>query len=113
MKKNKFSILILMLAAAVVGCAQTTIEIINQYPFDRANEIVEIAASELGGLSGANYILTNENNQEIPYQLIYNGTKSVQSLVFPATVKTGTKVVYTLNAGTPKAVKAKPKKKDE
>jgi hypothetical protein len=119
MKKNKFSILILLLATAVFGFAQTTIEIVNQYPFDRADEIVEIAASELGGLSGTNYILTDESGQEIPYQLIYNGTEKVQSLLFPATVKTGTKVVYTLNAGTPKAVKAKtsarfvPERKDD
>ncbi len=119
MKKNKISILILMLATAVSGFAQTTIEIVNQYPFDRANEIVEIAASELGGLSGTNYVLTDENGQEIPYQLIYNGTESVQALLFPATVKTGTKVAYTLNEGTPKAVKAKtsarfvPERKDD
>ena len=80
MKKNKFSILILLLATVVSGFAQTTIEIVNQYPFDRTDEIVEIAASELGGLSGTNYVLTDENGQEIPYQLIYNGTESVQAL---------------------------------
>ncbi|MDD2284557.1 MAG: DUF4861 family protein, partial [Paludibacter sp.] len=119
MKKNKFSILILLLATAVVGCAQTTIEITNQYPFDRSDEIVEIAASELGGISGTDYILTDENNEEIPYQLIYNGTETVQSIIFPTTVKTGTKVVYTLNPGTPKAVQAKtsaryvPERKDD
>jgi hypothetical protein len=119
MKKNKFSFIVLFLAMAALSFAQTTIEITNQYPFDRTDEIVEIAASEFGGLSSANFILTDESNQEIPYQLIYNGTESVQSIIFPATVKTGTKVVYSLNPGTPKAVAAKtsarfvPERKDD
>jgi len=119
MKKNKFSFIVSFLAMAALSFAQTTIEITNQYPFDRTDEIVEIAASEFGGLSSANFILTDESNQEIPYQLIYNGTESVQSIIFPATVKTGTKVVYSLNPGTPKPVAAKtsarfvPERKDD
>lgn len=119
MKKNRFSIILLLLAATITGFAQTTIEITNQYPFDRTDEIVEIAASEFGGISSTNFILTDENNVEIPYQLIYHGTESVQSIIFPATVKTGTKVVYTLSPGTPKAVPARtyarfvPERKDD
>lgn len=107
MRKNKISFIVLLSAAANLIFAQTTIEIINQYPFDRQDEIIDIAASEFGGLSRADFILKDENNREIPYQLIYKGTETIQSIIFPVNVKTGTKAVYTLTPGTPKTIPAK------
>lgn len=119
MKKNTFNLLILMTLFTGITFSQTTIEITNQYPFDREDEMVEVSASEFGGLKDTKLILTDENNQEIPYQLLYNGTETPQAIIFPATVKTGTKVVYTLTSGNPKAVVAKtsarfvPERKDD
>ncbi len=104
---KKFALLSFSLLLLVVtACAQTTnIEITNPYPFDRVNEIIEIKASEIGALAPDKFILTDENNQEVPYQLIFNGTNTVQSIIFPINVKTGTRVTYTLRPGTPSPVK--------
>lgn len=96
---------LLLLAFVALGAqAQISIEMINQYPFDRENQIVEIKTSEIGPLKADQYVLRDESNQEVPYQLIYDGKTTVQSIVFPVTIKTGTKVVYTLNAGKPAPV---------
>lgn len=103
MKKNAlfFALQLLVFAA----CAQTTtIEITNPFPFDRVNEIIEIRASEIGNLTPDRFILTDENNQEVPYQLIFNGTSTVQSIIFPINVKTGTRVNYSLRPGRPSAI---------
>ncbi len=118
MKKRKISFIILFAVIVSLSFAQT-IEVINQYPFDRTNEIIEIDASEFNATLNSNLVITDQNNQEVPYQLIYNGKESVQSIIFPVTVKTGTKEVYTLSKGTPKPVVAKtfarfvPERKDD
>jgi len=118
MKKRKISFIILFAVITSFSFAQT-VEVINQYPFDRENEIIEIDASEFDATLDANLVITDQNNQEVPYQLIYNGNESVQSIIFPVTVKTGTKEVYTFSKGTPKPVQAKtfarfvPERKDD
>ena len=118
MKKRKISFIILFAVIVSLSFAQT-IEVINQYPFDRTNEIIEIDASEFNATLNSNLVITDQNNQEVPYQLIYNGKESVQSIIFPVTVKTGTKEVYTLSKGTPKPIVPKtfarfvPERKDD
>ena len=107
MKNNTFYLLTFLTLISSITFSQKTIEITNQYPFDRVNEMVEISATDFGNLNAANFVLKDVDNQEIPYQLIYNGNTTPQSIIFPATVKTGTKVVYTINDGTPTAVEAK------
>jgi len=119
MKKNTFYLLFLMTLISSISFSQTTIEVVNQYPFDRTNEIVEINIQELGGYKTANFILKDQNNQEIPYQFLYKGDKTPQALVFPATVLKGTKSVYTVIEGSPKKVTPKtfarfvPERKDD
>lgn len=120
MKQNKFILTALLSAIAIIGTSQTKIEVTNQYSFDRTNEIIEIPSSDFNGSTlSENLILKDSTNKEIPYQLIYNGGETVQSIIFPVDVKTGTKAVYTLTAGTPKAIKAKtyaryiPERKDD
>ncbi|GAB1415813.1 DUF4861 domain-containing protein [Paludibacter sp.] len=120
MRQHKILFIILLLAIAKVGQSQVTIEVTNQYPFDRVDEIIEVQASDFNGFSlSKNLILKDSTNKEIPYQLIYSGTETAQSIVFPVNVKTGTKAKYTLSSGTPKAVKAKtyacfvPERKDD
>jgi hypothetical protein len=119
MKKNTFYLFTLLTLISGTVFSQKTIEITNQYPFDRVNEIVEIKATDFGGLKAANFILKDENSQEVPYQLIYSGKTTPLSIVFPVTVKTGTKVVYTISDGEPKTVEAKtfarfvPERKDD
>lgn len=119
MKKNTFYLLALMTLISGSLFSQKTIEITNQYPFDRTNEMVEVKASDFGGIKAANFILKDENGKEVPYQLIFKGKTIPQSVVFPVTVKTGTKVVYTITDGKPATVDAKtsarlvPERKDD
>lgn len=119
MKKNTFYLLFAMTLISGISFSQTTIEVVNQYPFDRTNEIVEINIQELGASKTANFILKDQNNQEIPYQFLYKGNKAPQALVFPATVLKGTKSVYTVTEGTPKKIAPKtfarfvPERKDD
>lgn len=107
MTKKTFYLLIFLTIISSTTFSQKTIEITNQYPFDRTNEMVEIDANTFGNLKAADFILKDVDNQEIPYQLIYNGKETPQSIIFPATVKTGTKVIYTISAGKPAVVAAK------
>ena len=86
MKKRKISFIALFAVITSFSFAQT-VEVINQYPFDRENEIIEIDASEFNTTLNTNLVITDQNNQEVPYQLIYNGNESVQSIIFPVTVK--------------------------
>lgn len=119
MKKNTFYLFTLLTLITGTTFSQKTIEITNQYPFDRTNEMVEVKATDFGGIKAANFILKDENSQEVPYQLIYSGKPTPQSVVFPVTVKTGTKVVYTITDGKPATVVAKtfarfvPERKDD
>ena len=54
MKKRKISFIILFAVIVSLSFAQT-IEVINQYPFDRTNEIIEIDASEFNTLNSNLY----------------------------------------------------------
>lgn len=111
-------ILILVVTIALFTHAQVKIEVTNRYPFDRSNELVEITAKELGSISTSS-ILKDSTGQEVPYQILYKGKSAPQSLVFPVTVKTGTKNVYTLQSGKPAVQAAKtfarfvPERKDD
>jgi len=114
------SILISFLSLSCLALfAQINIEVTNQLPYDRVEELVEVKATEISGLAPNRFTLFNAQNEEVPYQLIYNGTKTVQSIIFPASVKTGTREVYTLKPGRPAPVVPKtfarfvPERKDD
>lgn len=110
--------LLLFVFSTMILNAQFKIDVINQYPFDRVNELIEIKAASFGALS-SNVVVKDSLGQEIPYQLTFNSKKVAQSIIFPITVKAGTKNVYKLSAGKPKAVEAKtsarfvPERKDD
>ena len=111
-------VLLFFLAFTAFSQAQVKIEVTNKYPFDRSGELVEISAAEVGSLN-ASLVIKDSTNQEVPYQLLYKGKTSPQAILFPVTVKTGTKNVYTLAAGKPSVVAAKtfarfvPERKDD
>ncbi len=99
MQQKKIQLIVVLLSFIGFSYAQKTIEVINQYPFDRENEMVEIAASEFSSPLNINFALVDEDKNEVPYQLIYNGKKSVQSIIFPVNIKTGSKNTYTFVRG--------------
>ena len=92
--------------ALMTSCGQekgVTVSVSNPLNIDRTEEIVEISTEEvLGKLKlddKAEFIITDENNTEIPYQLTADG-----KIIFPATVKGGTTVSYKFMKGQPSHV---------
>ncbi|HRR62512.1 MAG TPA: DUF4861 family protein, partial [Paludibacteraceae bacterium] len=73
-----------------------SIEIINPTSFDRKNEIVEIKNQEILKHfdHSASYILKNEQNEEVPYQIIVDDNKKAEAFIFQANVKANQKTVY-------------------
>ena len=89
--------------ALMTSCGQekgVTVSVSNTMNIDRTEEIVEISTEEvLGKLKlddKAEFIITDENNTEIPYQLTADG-----KIIFPATVKGGATVSYKFMKGQP------------
>lgn len=94
------------LIALMASCGQekgVTVSVSNPLNIDRTEEIVEISTEEvLGKLKlddKAEFIITDENNTEIPYQLTADG-----KIIFPATVKGGATVSYKFMKGQPSHV---------
>ena len=97
----------LLISAAVVAmmvsCAQekgVTVSVSNPLNIDRLEEIVEISADDvLGKLKldeTAEFIIVDENNAEVPYQLTADN-----KIIFPATVKAGATASYSITKGQP------------
>lgn len=100
--------------------AQRSIVVTNSTGTDRKAEMVEVIVCKLKADFKKNqYILKNELNTEVPYQLVYNNKKTAQTLIFQANVKANGTSIYTLTKGNPAPVKAKtsarfvPERKDD
>lgn len=106
MKKNVLTLLgFLFLFCGVY--AQRSIIVANNSEIDRKGEIVEVKGSALkNSFKLKQQVLKNSKNEEIPYQLIYNDKKELQSLLFQASVKAGKSETFVLTEGKPSAVKA-------
>jgi hypothetical protein len=119
MKKIGFFILASLLLVSG-AFAQHSIVVTNSTGIERKGEIVEVSISALKvSFDTKSYVLKNKSNKEVAYQLIYNGNKKPQSLIFQADVKANSSSAYSLAAGTPAVVKAKtfarfvPERKDD
>ena len=100
--------------------AQRSIVVTNSTGFERKGEIVEVSVAALKvSFDTKSYVLKNKSNKEVAYQLVYNGNKKPQSLIFQADVKSNSSSVYSLAAGIPAVVKPKtfarfvPERKDD
>lgn len=100
------------------------ITVANGSASDRTDELVEVSWHEvtarLGVPDTARLVVTEAaTGQQVPYQLIRNGGKDVQSVLFPATVAAGASSVYTLQNGVPEQFEPKvygrqvPERKDD
>lgn len=119
MRKILFSIFASLLLASGTF-AQRVIVVTNGTGIERKGEMVEVNLSALKvSFDTKSYVLKNKQNKEVAYQLIYNGNKRPQSLIFQADVKANSSATYTLAAGKPAVVKPKtfarfiPERKDD
>ncbi len=119
MKKTGLSVFALLLfVTAVFG--QQTIVVTNSTGIDRKGEMVEVNVSALkASFATKSYVLKNKSNREVAYQLVYNGNKKPQTLIFQADVKAKSSASYTLAVGKPAVVKPRtfarfvPERKDD
>src|ERR1035437_309141 len=119
MKKTGLSVFALLLfVAAAFG--QQTIVVTNNTGLDRKGEMVEVNVSALkASFATKSYVLKNNSSREVAYQLVYNGNKKPQILIFQADVKAKSSTSYTLAVGKPAVVKPKtfarfvPERKDD
>lgn len=94
-----------MLAACTGSTKELSVTVENLSAFDRQHEIAEIGwnkvQQKLSLSGGRKIIVTDGSGQQIPYQLITNGTDSVVSLIFPVTLNAGETGTFRITTGEP------------
>ena len=99
---------ILLLAALFfISCSNTlTVNIENKIALNRECESVVIewedVVSELGEVADGGIIVTDNNNVEIPSQLLFEGGERPTALLFQVNVGANSSVNYTIKKGSPK-----------
>lgn len=99
---KKFINALLVMLIVFSSCSKKPdieIKIMNNTKTDR-QEITEVSMKYLQEMKKEAFILTDENGKEVPYQITYDSL-----IVFPATVKANSSVIYKIKAGQPAAVK--------
>lgn len=91
-------------AALLTACAAPTlkIEVSNLSETDREDETVEVAWSEVAALKGAtpeNIVVFDDENEEIPSQVLYLGEDEPQALIFQCDVEEQATRIYTIKTG--------------
>lgn len=104
--------LTLLLATAIfIACSPSkqvlTVEVNNPGSIDRENEMVEIAwetvQQKLSLSTGETIIVNDDNGQQLPYQLVTNGTGNRETLIFPASVQAGQTSSFQITKGESEA----------
>jgi len=123
MKKIFFLVLAYFMFAACNESRSVGVSVKNNSTFDRENEIIELDWTEISAkltvFATTQVIIMDEDDVQIPYQLVTEGDKASQKLIFPVSVKSGETAEYTIKEGTPETFTAKtfgryvPERKDD
>jgi hypothetical protein len=104
----KRKIFVLFSLISLIACSKHNtlkLEVENPSAIDRKEEMVEVAWKEVKEklllAQDFSLVVLDESGKQLPYQLVYNGASTPQSLIFPATVKSGSKSGYTIKEGSP------------
>ena len=99
--------MLLLAAAAMTACCPKGVEVTVTNPTadERDNETVEIQWSAVTeGLQGAtatNLVVTDDEGEEIPSQVIFKGETEPQALIFQVAIDANESECYYINTGTP------------
>jgi hypothetical protein len=107
MVQAKKIILLLLIATMLFASvfSQQVITVKNELPFNRNGEMVEVSFQKLKACHRkAPFVLYDEQNHEIAYQLICSNRKPV-AFIFQANVGANAESKYILQPGTPKIPK--------
>jgi hypothetical protein len=90
--------LMTIVCSLFAACSQDkiSVKVQNDSSLDRANEIVEIPWSDVSPI-----IVKNSDGIQIPHQILFDGNKTPQKLIFPVSVKAGASAEYTITTGQP------------
>ncbi len=101
----------IILGAALLALASCThdvrIEVTNASQSAAHDRTVEIAWSELRGVTPENVVVLNDEGEQIPSQTIYAGSETPQSLIFQADAEPGQTRRFTVSAGERKEFESK------
>lgn len=107
MKKTLF----LAAAALMASCTQgLKIEVTNPTPIERDDETVEIAWSQIARIEGVtprNVVVTDDEGDQIPSQVIFYGTQEPQSLIFQVDADAMQTRSFSIDKGDRRPYKAK------
>lgn len=107
MKKTLF----LAAAALMASCTQgLKVEVANPTQTERDDETVEIAWSEIASIKGVtpeNVVVTDNEGEQVPSQVIYLGMQEPQSLIFQVDADAMQTERFTIGKGMREAYKAK------
>lgn len=106
--QTKFFVLILA-ATIFIGCNPSkqalTVEVSNPGAIDRENEMVELIwetiQQKLSLSAEETIIITGDNGQQLPYQLVTNGTGQTETLIFPVSLQAGQTASFQIAVGKP------------
>lgn len=80
-----------------------TVTVENSLALDRSDEMVELSmedvTAKLGLADNQQVVIVNSSNEEVPYQITFDG-----KLIFPACVQANNTSTYTIKIGTPAEV---------
>lgn len=99
--KRIFGLLFLAAAFACTEQKDMQITVNNPLALDRVNEVIELPSETVSAIKakyGDQFIITDNNEKEVTYQLTYDS-----KLILSASVAASGNSVYTIKAGTPQA----------
>jgi hypothetical protein len=123
MKKNGLFFLVLLILAGCSSVNSMKVLIMNPSGVDKIDEMVSVEWDKIVGKlalkEGETFVVLNEESAQIPYQVIFNGEATPQSVLFPASALKGETVNYTIKRGKPETFerrtfgRAVPERKDD
>ncbi|MDR1371017.1 MAG: DUF4861 domain-containing protein [Dysgonamonadaceae bacterium] len=123
MKKVSLFLISLLILTGCSAVKSVKIAVTNPSEIDRANEMVHVewnkVVEKLVLTGGETFVIRNESGAQVPYQIIYDGEATPQSVIFPASVLKGGTVNYTIEPGKPEEFakktfgRAVPERKDD
>lgn len=110
--KNLFVALFLALFLGACSAEKAVLVTINNNStLIRNNEMIEIAydsvVSVLALPAGQSIVVEGPNGKQVPYQMIYEGEKEPQKIIFLATIGAKGSATYKIKKGTPDLMKCK------
>ncbi|HHV86164.1 MAG TPA: DUF4861 domain-containing protein [Petrimonas sp.] len=105
MKKGAYLLVALLLVACSASQQQMLLTVENPSTFDRQDEIVEmpwtVVKQRFSFTDNSMITVIDNSGQQLPFQLVTNGTDSVQAIIFPVSLNGLEKKTYRIRMGEP------------